>query len=105
MPWNLVFVSLIRMDPQNLAVLWSDSGRQQLSILNIFAGDWHHIRACQPEPLPFRFGACLLPSYNQTLSIAAAEQVAGQQMPPDEAMLVLEDCLVFGGVTDDQALT
>ena len=65
----------------------------------MFNGSWRHVRLCTSSDLVYRFGSALLPIYNQTLGIAAAEEVNKDERIPDEAMLVMEELLVFGGVS------
>jgi len=64
-PWNLIFCSLVKLDYQNLAVLWNDYGQMRISMLNIYKPVWRHVRVCSPsEDLTFRHGHALLPKYS-----------------------------------------
>lgn len=80
-------------------MLWSDQGALRISLLNVFNGAWRHVRLCSSQEVVYRFGSALLPVYNQTLAIAAAEELNTDGELPNEAMLVMEELLVFGGVS------
>ena len=88
-PWNLVFCTLVKLDPQNVGVLWSDQGIMRTSLFNVYNCSWRHVRLCSTTETVYRFGAATLPIYNQTLAIAAAEEVNSGKTLPDEALLVL----------------
>lgn len=66
----------MKLDPQNVGVIWSDQGLMRISILNMFNASWRHVRTCASDEIVYRYGAAILPTYNQTLGIAAAEEVA-----------------------------
>jgi len=59
-----LFCSLVKLDMQNVAVLWSDDGLTRTSVLNVLDFSWQHIQLFSSVEVSYRLGAAVLPKLN-----------------------------------------
>jgi hypothetical protein len=94
LPWNLLFCSLVKLDFQNVAVLWSDEGITRISVLNVLKFSWSHVPLCSSTEVGFRIGATLLPKHQDN-----SGNRTNISSDPHSQTSVAECVLILGGIS------